>query len=93
MADLGKVIEDYQTVGVEYLAIPYLSEEYRPQGPRYAEVLAEMDRISEELQKSGLKLMYHNHDFEFAQLPAHQCRSLSRRMALSASTRPWFLAG
>ena len=30
MADLGKVIEDYQTVGVEYLAIPYLSEEYRP---------------------------------------------------------------
>jgi sugar phosphate isomerase/epimerase len=69
MADLGKVIEDYQTVGVEYLAIPYLSEEYRPQGPRYAEVLAEMDRISEELQKSGLKLMYHNHDFEFAQLP------------------------
>lgn len=69
VADVDKVIEDYQTIGVEYAAIPYLSEEFRPQGPRYGEALTEIGRISEAMQKSGLKLMYHNHDFEFVKLP------------------------
>lgn len=68
MADLDKVISDYKTIGVEYIAIPYLPDEYRHNTPGYAQVIAEMRRIGEALQQNGLKLQYHNHDFEFVKL-------------------------
>ncbi len=69
LGDLDRVISDYKTVGVEYIAVPYLDQELRPLGPRYGEALAEIKRIGQALRQNGLKLMYHNHDFEFVQLP------------------------
>lgn len=33
MEDLDKIIEDYTIIGVKYLVMPYMTEEYRPANP------------------------------------------------------------
>ncbi|HAN95899.1 MAG TPA: sugar phosphate isomerase/epimerase, partial [Firmicutes bacterium] len=53
LGDLDRVISDYKTVGVEYIAVPYLDQELRPLGPRYGEALAEIKRIGQALRQNG----------------------------------------
>lgn len=69
MEDAGKVAETYEKIGVSYIAVPYLPEEYRPNTPGYEKVLKEMARIGQVMKEHGIKLEYHNHDFEFVKLP------------------------
>lgn len=69
MADAQKVAEDYKTIGVSYVVVPYLPPEYRHLTPGYETVIAEMARIGAVMKENGLKLLYHNHDFEFVTLP------------------------
>ncbi len=69
MADLDKVIADYKEIGVKYVVVPYLPEEYRPLTDGYATVIAEMKRIGKKVGENGLTLLYHNHDFEFVTMP------------------------
>ena len=68
MEDAQKVADIYKEIGVEYIAVPYLPEEYRPNTEGYEAVLKEIDRIGEVMEKNGIKLLYHNHDFEFVKL-------------------------
>ena len=58
LGDLDRVISDYKTVGVEYIAVPYLDQELRPLGPRYGEALAEIRGA----QLSGLRVGGRNSD-------------------------------
>ena len=44
-ADIEKVIADYQLIGVDYLVVPYLPEEYRHLTPGYPVVIEEMKKI------------------------------------------------
>ena len=68
--DLDKVIRDYSTIGVKYIAMPYLPEEFRPADPEgFKEGVREMERIGKKLYENGIRLIYHNHDFEFVRLP------------------------
>ena len=69
MADAEKVAVDYTTIGVSYVVVPYLPEEYRPDTQGYSAVIEEMKRIGAVMNTHGLKLLYHNHDFEFVTLP------------------------
>ncbi|MDE7286519.1 MAG: sugar phosphate isomerase/epimerase, partial [Lachnospiraceae bacterium] len=69
MEDAQKVAKTYQKIGVSYIAVPYLPEEYRPNTPGYEKVLKEMERIGQVMKENGIKLSYHNHDFEFVKLP------------------------
>lgn len=69
MEDLDKVIADYTTIGVQYIAVPYLPEEYRHNTEGYPVVIEAMKKIGASLKKAGIKLEYHNHDFEFVTLP------------------------
>lgn len=68
LADAEKVAIDYKTIGVDYVVVPYLPEEYRHNTPGYEKVLKEMTRIGLVMKEHGLKLLYHNHDFEFVVL-------------------------
>lgn len=68
MADIGKVIDDYKTIGVNYLVVPYLPEEYRHNTPGYPVVMEEIKRIGVAVKAAGMKLLYHNHNFEFVTL-------------------------
>ena len=66
---LEKVLDDYKTIGVKYIAVPYLGEGMRPGDEGFDEILKKIDTIGAEARKKGLTLLYHNHDFEFNKMP------------------------
>ena len=69
MEDLDKVISDYRTIGVQYLVMPYMAEEYRPANPEgFKKFLPMLNEVGEKIQAAGLTFLYHNHDFEFVKL-------------------------
>lgn len=62
----NKVIDIAKEIGHEYVVIPYLTVEQRGSGIDVYKKLAENCNIyGEACKKAGLKLAYHNHDFEF----------------------------
>ncbi len=69
IADVDAVIRTYKQIGVKYIVVPYLPEEYRHLTDGYETVLAEMRRIGKVMAEENLVLLYHNHDFEFVTLP------------------------
>lgn len=62
------VLGMYATIGCKFVAVPYLTEEYRPGTPGWAEVVKNVRMLGEVAKKRGLTLLYHNHDFEFTKL-------------------------
>lgn len=68
-ADPEAAAETYKKIGTEYLAVPCLPKESRPNAPGYQEALKEMARIGKIMKENGITLLYHNHDFEFETLP------------------------
>ncbi|MFQ3235960.1 MAG: sugar phosphate isomerase/epimerase, partial [Paraglaciecola sp.] len=63
---VNKVIDDALAVGHQYIVIPYLTEEQRGTGiDSYKKLAQRCNTIGEACNKAGLKLAYHNHDFEF----------------------------
>ena len=63
---LNEVIDTAKEIGHDYVVIPYLTAEQRGTGIDVYKKLAERCNVyGEACNKSGLKLAYHNHDFEF----------------------------
>lgn len=57
-------------LGVELVVAPYLGEDERPQSASgWRELARELESFAVRLQARGLRLAWHNHDFEFAKLP------------------------
>ncbi len=68
VADPDGVLSQYATIGCEYVAIPYLSTEYRPGNEKWDEVPANAAMLGGKAKELGMQLLYHNHDFEFLKL-------------------------
>ena len=68
LADVDKVIADYKAVGCKYIVVPYVTEERRPGGELFMQMVEEIRAIGEKCKAAGLVLLYHNHDFEFKKL-------------------------
>ncbi|MBQ8783199.1 MAG: sugar phosphate isomerase/epimerase [Clostridia bacterium] len=64
-ADPEKVIGDYATIGVKYIAIPYAVEERRPGAELFDETVEGIRKFAGIAKKYGITMLYHNHDFEF----------------------------
>jgi len=62
------IIADYAQIGCSAVVIPYLTEEYRPGQPKFAEVISGAKLLGEKAASLGMKLCYHNHDFEFVKV-------------------------
>ncbi|WP_205513452.1 sugar phosphate isomerase/epimerase family protein [Longitalea arenae] len=58
-------VTDAKTVGQEYIVIPWLEEEYRKEADNYKKIAAALNKAGAIAKNSGIKLAYHNHDFEF----------------------------
>ncbi|MCI1655338.1 MAG: sugar phosphate isomerase/epimerase [Lachnospiraceae bacterium] len=70
MEDLDQVIADYSEIGVKYLVMPYMAEEYRPVNPEgFEKFLPLLNQVGEKIHQAGMTFLYHNHDFEFVKLP------------------------
>ncbi len=55
-------VEFNKTIGNKYIIVPWLSEELRSDWKQVAEKFNQLD---EQLKPHGMKIGYHNHDFEF----------------------------
>ncbi len=62
------LLETYAEIGCKYVVIPYLTEEYRPGNDKFAEVIDGAKMLGEKANSLGMKLCYHNHDFEFVKI-------------------------
>ena len=58
----------YKELGIKYIVVPYISEEYRPETPAFPKTIEMIREIGENAKKYGMLLLYHNHDFEFVKI-------------------------
>ncbi len=58
----------YKEIGVRYIVLPYMAEEYRPGTDAFPKTIEMIREIGENAKKHGMVLLYHNHDFEFVKV-------------------------
>ena len=58
-------LEYYASIGCKYMPIGALLGEAAPGGEKYGETVSAIKKFSETAKKYGIKLLYHNHDFDF----------------------------
>ena len=87
------LIRRHQLYGCTYVGLGYLPDRYHvPGGPeKFAE---DFMPAAEKLRAAGMKMMYHNHAFEFARMPDGWTRCprsswASRRTPTGFSTAAW----
>lgn len=68
METIPGIFDTYAQIGCKYIVIPYLPVEDRPKGDDYQELLAKVIKFGKMAKEAGLKMLYHNHDFEFVKL-------------------------
>lgn len=68
LPDVAGVVKTYADIGCKYMVIPWIGSEYLPGGEKYNEFLGQIKTVAAELHKYGMKLCYHNHDFEFQKI-------------------------
>ncbi len=68
MAEPDGVLGAYAGIGCRYVAVPYLTEEYRLGAEKGDEAVDGMRMLGEKAAALGMTLLYHNHDFEFEKL-------------------------
>lgn len=68
IADPETVLGDYAAIGCKFVAVPYLTEEYRPGTDQFPEVIENIKKLGAIAKKLGMTLVYHNHDFEFMKI-------------------------
>ncbi len=62
---LKSYIEAANTIGSEYITAPYLGDHLRKTADDYKKIANKLNEAGTLCKASGLKLAYHNHDFEF----------------------------
>ena len=55
----------YAEIGCKYIVIPWIGAEYLAGGEKNAEFTENVKKFGELANANGMKLCYHNHDFEF----------------------------
>ena len=63
---LNSYIETAHILGSEYVTVPYIIQELRGKSVEdYKKLASGINKVAEICHTNGLKLAYHNHDFEF----------------------------
>ncbi|OMQ08724.1 sugar phosphate isomerase/epimerase [[Flexibacter] sp. ATCC 35103] len=65
ITELKAAIEAATILKTEYLTIPWVDEPFRQNIADYKVIVSRLNEAAKMCQKAGLKLAYHNHDFEF----------------------------
>ena len=66
--DTRSVLAQYAQIGCKFVAVPYLTPEYRPGTDLFPEVIENVKKTGRIAKELGMQLLYHNHDFEFIKL-------------------------
>ena len=65
---LKSYIEAANILGSEYVTVPWLGAKIRQNADDYKKIAAKLNEAGTLCKASGLKLAYHNHDFEFTKI-------------------------
>lgn len=65
MSDFSKILDKAHDTGLSHLVIPYLTEGDRKTLDRYKQIAENANKAAVLAKKAGIKLSYHNHNFEF----------------------------
>lgn len=60
-----KILDECEQLGAEYVVIPFMMEKYRPDGGNFDLFVKGMKEVAKATADRGMKLCYHNHNFEF----------------------------
>lgn len=63
-----ETFSNYSEIGCKYIVIPWIGEEYLPGGEKNTEFIENIKKFAELAKRHGMKLCYHNHDFEFEKI-------------------------
>lgn len=64
--DEGQKAVDYlKVIGAKYCAVPWYEESKLAGSPEWEDTVKKFTELGKLLKENGIKLMYHNHDFEF----------------------------
>lgn len=63
--NIVEAIDSHAEAGCKYIVLPYLPESKRQGIDDYKKLADRLNRFGEKTAASGIKLGYHNHDFEF----------------------------
>ena len=66
--DLKSYIEAANILGSEYVTVPWLGVDIRKTGDDFKKIAQKLNEAATLCKSSGLKLAYHNHDFELAKV-------------------------
>jgi sugar phosphate isomerase/epimerase len=63
--DLKKTVEDSRTMSHDFFTVPWLPENLRTGLDDYKRLADRLNKTGEAVNNAGMKLAYHNHNFEF----------------------------
>lgn len=63
--ELKTYIEAANAIGSTYITVPYLGDQLRQSADDYKKISARLNEAATLCKASGLRIAYHNHDFEF----------------------------
>lgn len=66
-SNMAGVIDEARALGQTWIVAPYLAAPERT-GDGYRRLAADLDRANEAARTAGMRVAYHNHDFEFLQV-------------------------
>jgi sugar phosphate isomerase/epimerase len=66
-SDLDRLIADAKALGQDYIVVPWLGDDYRTLDGIKG-VCETMNKAGETCKKNGIRMGYHNHDFEFKEI-------------------------
>ncbi|MFA6087801.1 sugar phosphate isomerase/epimerase family protein [Mucilaginibacter sp.] len=64
-AQVEQTIEAAKILGQKYVVLPYLGEQFRNSAKAMEDVINKINQAAAKIHEAGLKMAYHNHDFEF----------------------------
>ena len=60
-----QVIDAYRDLGCKYVVFSYPAGDFQPETDAFKQMLCSVRSLVKEVRNKGMKLCYHNHDFEF----------------------------
>lgn len=66
--ETDQVLAELQTLGCAIVVVPFVTEQYRGSVAHVQSLAESLNQVGQRLHENGVRLAYHNHQFEFATL-------------------------
>ena len=64
------VVDECHTLGNDFIVCPFIDESMRKSADDWRRIGGDFNKVADQVQRAGMRFAYHNHDFEFKQLPS-----------------------